>query len=200
LRSIAEAVAIRRKLAETNPDAFLPALATSLNNQSNRQSEMGQRAEALRSIAEAVAIRRKLAETNPDAFLPALAMSLNNQSNRQSEMGQRAEALCSIAEAVAIRRKLAETNPDAFLPDLAMSCGVWGQILIELAPAEAAEKFSEGIRIIAPFVNGLPQAFLPRGLQLAGAYVGACEAAGIEPDPEIASRIEVFLRLEREGG
>ena len=119
LASIREAVAIRRKLAEGNADAFLPDLASSLNNQSAMQSEMGQRGEALASIRGAVAIYRKLAEGNADAFRPDLAMSLNNQSAMQSDMGQRGEALASIRGAVAIYRKLAEGNADAFLPALA---------------------------------------------------------------------------------
>ena len=71
---------IRRQLAEARPDAFLPDLATSLNNLSDRLSDLGRREEALAAIEEAVAIRRQLAEARPDAFLPDLAMSLNNQS------------------------------------------------------------------------------------------------------------------------
>ena len=67
-----------------------PRLAGLLNNLSNRQSAMGDRASALESIAEAVGHYRKLAGSNPAAFLPDLALSLNNLSNRQSEMGDRA--------------------------------------------------------------------------------------------------------------
>ena len=60
--SIAEAVGHYRKLADSNPAAFLPDLALSLNNLSNRQSEMGERASALESIAEAVGHYRELAD------------------------------------------------------------------------------------------------------------------------------------------
>ena len=41
LAAIEEAVAIYRQLAEARPDAFLPDLAMSLNNQSNRLSAPG---------------------------------------------------------------------------------------------------------------------------------------------------------------
>ena len=75
-----------RKLADSNPAAFLPDLALSLNNLSNRQSEMGERASALESIAEAVGHYRKLAGSNPAAFLPGLALSLNNLSIRWSQL------------------------------------------------------------------------------------------------------------------
>jgi hypothetical protein len=43
------------------PDAFLPDLAASLNNQSLRLAGLGRREEALAAIEEAVTIRRDLA-------------------------------------------------------------------------------------------------------------------------------------------
>ena len=68
-----------RKLAQSNPAAFLPDLAMSLNNLGIRLSELGRREEALAIPAqEATEIYRKLAQSNPAAFLPDLAMSLNN--------------------------------------------------------------------------------------------------------------------------
>ncbi|MGH3625764.1 MAG: hypothetical protein ACRDQ5_28990, partial [Sciscionella sp.] len=65
-------------LVQTNPAAFLPDLAGSLNTLAVRQGEVGDRAGALDSITEAVTIRRALVQINPTAFLPDLAMSLNN--------------------------------------------------------------------------------------------------------------------------
>ncbi|MET9347714.1 hypothetical protein, partial [Streptomyces termitum] len=64
-----------RALAKANPDAYLPDLATSLSNLSNRLGGVGQRAEGLAAMEEAVRIRRALAEANPDAYLPDLATS-----------------------------------------------------------------------------------------------------------------------------
>ena len=48
LTAIEETVKIRRGLAAARPDAFLPDLATSLNNQSNTLSDLGRREDALR--------------------------------------------------------------------------------------------------------------------------------------------------------
>ena len=59
--------------SETRPDAFLPDLAESLNNQSARLPALGQPEEALAAVEQAVTIRRQLAEARPDAFLPDLA-------------------------------------------------------------------------------------------------------------------------------
>ena len=58
---------IRRMLAQTRPDAFLPDLARSLNNLGNRLNELGRREEALAATEEAVTIRRTLTQTRSDA-------------------------------------------------------------------------------------------------------------------------------------
>jgi hypothetical protein len=162
LASIAEAVRIRRALANADPAAFLPYLAMSLNNQSNRQSDLGQRVEALASIAEAVRHYRALAEANPIAFFPDLAMSLNNQANRERDMGQRAEAFSSIVEAVRHYQALAKANPDAFLPDLAMSLTNQANTQSDMGQrAEALASITEAVRIRRALADANPDAFLP---------------------------------------
>ncbi len=50
LAAIEEAVTIRRQLARDRPAAFLPDLATALNNQSGRLGELGRPEEALAAI------------------------------------------------------------------------------------------------------------------------------------------------------
>jgi tetratricopeptide (TPR) repeat protein len=49
-----EAVDIRRRLAQTRPDAFLPDLAASLNNSGAMLSNLGRREEALAASQETV--------------------------------------------------------------------------------------------------------------------------------------------------
>ena len=78
--------------AEASPDAFLPDLATSLNNQSLRLADLGRREEALAAIEQATGIYRQLAEARPDAFLPDLATSLNNLADTLSRFNRDAEA------------------------------------------------------------------------------------------------------------
>jgi tetratricopeptide (TPR) repeat protein len=111
LAAIGEAVTTYRQLADARPDAFLPDLAASLNNQSGCLSELGRREEALAAIGEAVTTYRQLADARPDAFLPDLAASLNNQSVFLSELGRREEALAAIGEAVTTYRQLADARP-----------------------------------------------------------------------------------------
>jgi len=162
LTSITKAVTAYRRLAEANPDAFLPDLAMSLNNLSNRQAEAGDRASALTSITKAVTAYRRLAEANPDAFLPDLAMSLNNLSGRQAEAGDRAGALTSITEAVTAYRRLAEANPAAFLPDLAGSLNNLSVSQAEVGDrAGALTSITEAVTAYRRLAEANPAAFLP---------------------------------------
>ncbi|MGV9976164.1 tetratricopeptide repeat protein, partial [Micromonospora wenchangensis] len=101
-----EAVRILRRLADTNPDTYLPDLAMSLNNLGNRLSELGRREQALTHTETATDIYRRLADTNPDTYLPNLAASLNNLGNRLSELGRREQALTHTETATDIYRRL----------------------------------------------------------------------------------------------
>ncbi|QXJ23628.1 tetratricopeptide repeat protein [Actinomadura graeca] len=162
LEAVTEAVEVYRTLAEARPDAFLPDLATSLNNQSGCLSDLGRREEALEAITEAVEVYRTLAEARPDAFLPDLAMSLNNQSNRLSDLGRREEALEAVTEAVEIRRTLAEARPDAFLPDLAAALNNQSNHLSGLGRREEAlEAIIEAVGVYRALAEARPDAFLP---------------------------------------
>ena len=90
----------KRKVAESQPEAFLPSLAASLSNLGTAQDALEQREAALFSTREAAHIYRKLTESRPDAFLPYLAHSLNNLSMAQSMLGQREAARASSQEAL----------------------------------------------------------------------------------------------------
>jgi tetratricopeptide (TPR) repeat protein len=162
LAAAKEAVDIRRRLAETHPDAFLPDLAMSLNNISVDLFNLGRREEALAATEESVNIGRRLAETRPDAFLPTLASSLNNISVDLFNLGRREEALAASQEALDIGRRLAETRPDAFLPDLAMSLNNLGNFLSNLGRREEALAASqEAVAIRRRLAETRPDAFLP---------------------------------------
>ena len=200
LKSAQEALGNYRKLAQANPDAYLPNLAGSLNNLGTMQSEMGQREAALESAQEAVEIRRKLAGANPDAYLPDLAMSLNNLGNRQSEMGQREAALESAQEAVGNYRNLAQANRDAYLPDLAMSFGAQGQKLRQYERfEESVAAFADAIRCVTAHFLRLPNAFAGLTGNLLSDYLRSCEAGQIEPNEGlIAPLLEVLQRYPKQ--
>ena len=94
-------MAIRRDLADADPDRYRPDLAQSLNNLGNRLSELGRFTEALPIAEQAVAIRRDLADADPDRYRPDLAQSLNNLAGRLGELDRFTEALPMAEHAVA---------------------------------------------------------------------------------------------------
>ncbi|MCB9388878.1 MAG: tetratricopeptide repeat protein [Acidimicrobiia bacterium] len=70
LQPATQAANLYRTLAEQNPAAYNPDLASALNNLAVRLSGVGRRDEALQPATEAVQLRRKLAEQNPAAYNP----------------------------------------------------------------------------------------------------------------------------------
>jgi tetratricopeptide (TPR) repeat protein len=93
LRSIREAVEIRRALASGDPASYAPELAESLNNLSVLLATVGDHQESLAFVEESVEIRRKLAAEGRGSYLPALASSVTNRANRLAEVGRLEEAL-----------------------------------------------------------------------------------------------------------
>jgi len=163
LAAIEHATGIFRRLAEDRPEAFLSALAKSLNNQSNCLGKLGRWEEALAAIEEAVLIDRRLAEDRPDAFLPDLAASLVNQSNRLANLQRREEALAAIQQATDICLQLVEDNhPDFRLLDLAMLRNNESACLADLGRwEEALPAIEHAADIFRRLVEDHPDAFLP---------------------------------------
>jgi tetratricopeptide (TPR) repeat protein len=197
LANSAEAVRIRRQLAEERPDVFLPHLATSLNNLSIGLGDLGRNEEALANAEEAVRIRRKLAEKRPDVFRPQLAASLNTLANRLSDLGRREDALLNAEEAVGIYRQVAETRPDAFLARLAQALGALGNILSAYRPGQALAPYAAAIRILTPFFARLPDAHSPLMQAIRSRYLQAAQAAGVSPDPTLLPAADsIFEKVE----
>ncbi|MGH3848406.1 MAG: tetratricopeptide repeat protein, partial [Pseudonocardiaceae bacterium] len=132
LAATQQAVEIRQRLAQANPAAYEPDLASSLNSLGVKLSKLGQHREALAATQQAVEIRQRLAQANPAAYDPDLASSLHNLGVDLSKLGQHREALAAADEAVQIRRRLAQANPAAYEPDLALSLHNLGNRLSEL--------------------------------------------------------------------
>ena len=114
-----EAVARYKALAEADPDAHLPNLASSLNNLGNHLAEAGDKQAALAPAQEAVTHYKALAEADPDAHLPDLAMSQSALAWGQTqETGQNSnaleEALAASENACRLYGHLAEKWPNIF--------------------------------------------------------------------------------------
>ncbi|WP_222598299.1 tetratricopeptide repeat protein, partial [Lentzea tibetensis] len=113
-----EATTHYRALTTDNP-AYLPNLASALNNLGIRYSEIGRHNDAVAPTEEAITHYRALAADNP-GYLPDLAMALTNLGNRYGNIGRHNDALTHSEEAVTLRRAQTADNP-AYLPDLAMA-------------------------------------------------------------------------------
>jgi hypothetical protein len=191
-----EATSIYRRLAETNPAAFLPDLAGLLSDLGMFLSRLGRRGDALAPAEEAVTIRRQLAQADPATYLPNLATSLNNLSNRLSELGRRGDALAPAEEAVTIRRQLAQADPATYLPRLATSLTNLGNRLSELgrrgdalAPAEEAVTIRRGL------VQANPAAYLP-DLAMSLNNVAAV-LSGLGRRDDAVARVEEAVTIRR---
>jgi tetratricopeptide (TPR) repeat protein len=162
LTAASEALAIRRELAASRPDAFLPDLAMSLNNCGNILSKLGRGEEALAAAGEALEIYRELAASKRGTFLPYVAASQNNYGIRLSELARKEEALGSAGEALKIYRELAAKSPDSFLPDVAMSLNNYGNRLSELGRREdALAAAREALDVYRELAATKPDSFLP---------------------------------------
>jgi Tetratricopeptide repeat len=145
-----EAVQFYRELVGRKRDAFLPDLASALNNMSAYLSNLGRRDEALAASEEAVQFYRELVGRNRDAFLPDLrdaflpdlGSALSNLGNRFSNLGRRDEALAASEEAVQFYRELVGRNR-FFLPDLASALNNMSAYLSNLGRRDEALAASE---------------------------------------------------------
>jgi tetratricopeptide (TPR) repeat protein len=138
-------VEILRKLASARPDAFLPDLATSLNNLGGMLSHLGRREDALSATQEAVEILRKLASARPDAFLPDLATSLGLLGSIESASGQAQRAALTTLEAMQCLLPSLQRWPDASKP---LGAALAQQYI------EACEqaKLAPDIQVLRPFL------------------------------------------------
>jgi hypothetical protein len=114
-----EALKSAHTLAKTNPEAYLPNVATTLNNLGLLQADRHELAGAAASYREALDLWRRLAKANPEAYLPDVATTLNNLGVLQADRHELAGAEASYREALDAYRRLAEVNPEAYLPNVA---------------------------------------------------------------------------------
>jgi len=160
--SYTEALSLRRKLAEANPEAYLPDVAMTLNNLAILYRATQRMREAETSYTEALSLYRKLAEANPEAYLPDVAMTLNNLANLYSDTQRMRDAETSYTEALSLRRKLAEANPEAYLPDVAMTLNNLALLYRDTQRMREAEtSYTEALSLYRKLAEANPEAYLP---------------------------------------
>ena len=152
-----EIVEIVRLRAHDSRDSKIKMrLALSLNNLSNRLSDIGRWEDALSAIDEATGMCRTLDNSDSDIFGGSLAMCLNNRALHLSRLGNLEEALAANQEATDIYRGLTVAYP-AYHPDLAMSLNNLSNRLADLgsrveglAAAEEATRVYRKLSVMIP--------------------------------------------------
>ncbi|TDB73182.1 tetratricopeptide repeat protein [Micromonospora sp. KC723] len=193
-----ETVAIRRRLAEADPAAHLPALAMALHSLGTHLLDVGRSAQALPVSRQAVDLFRELATADPDEHGPELALVLNSLGIVLSRLGRHAEALAISREAVDLFRELAANDPDEYLSGLAMVQHNLGIRLSRLGRNEEALALGrENVELYRHLVDVDPAAHLPEfALALTGlgarlSHLGRQEEA-LVPTEEAAA---IYRRL-----
>jgi len=151
-----------RCLAEAKSKAFLPKIATTLNNLANVHLEIGKYDSAHQEYEESLVIRKELAEVTPEEFLPDVAQVLNNLANLYQKEGNYDLALEKYKDSLKIKRSLAKSNPDAFLPDLAGTLNNLGVLYYKKEEYSLALKeYREALKIRQRLAESNPDTFLP---------------------------------------
>ena len=158
-----EALQILRELTKKNPEAYLPDVATSLNNLGNLLCNTNDLKKAQDYQEEALQIRRELAKQNPGAYLPKVATSLNNLGNLLRNTNDLKKAQDYYEEALRILRKLAQQNPEAYKPDVATSLNNLGVLLCDTNDLKKAQDYQEeALQILRKLAQQNPGAYLPK--------------------------------------
>ena len=157
-----EALQIHRELAQQNPEAYLPRVATSLNNLGVLLHNTNDLKKAQDYYEEALQIHRELAQQNPEAYLPDVATSLNNLGVLLHNTNDLKKAQDYQEEALQIRRELAQKNPEAYLPDVAESLNNLGSLLRDTNDLKQAQDYQEeALQIRRELAQKNPEAYLP---------------------------------------
>jgi tetratricopeptide (TPR) repeat protein len=107
-----------RELEKTNPAAYRPYTAGTLNNLANLYSRIQRLKEAEAAYQEALQIWRELANTNPAAYRSDIAMTLDALGSLYRDTQRPKEAEAAYLETLDIDRELAQANPAAYQPRL----------------------------------------------------------------------------------
>lgn len=119
-------VALKRRLAAAQPDAYEPALVSALVALSHRLAELGRHDEGLRVADEAVDLAEALDERLPGSHRWTYAWALSNLAMRLSNLGDHNGALAVGQESVEIYRAIDRSDPGG-------RAGGLGNALVNLA-------------------------------------------------------------------
>ena len=121
IRLYERALDIYRRLAKSNPQAYEPNVAVTLNNLAILYKNTQRFTEGEVMYKEALEIRRRLAKSNPQAYEPDVSATLNNLASLYYETQRLTEGETMYKEALVFYRRLAKSNPQTYEPKVAMT-------------------------------------------------------------------------------
>jgi len=143
-----EALAIRRRLAQSNPQAYEPDVAGTLNNLASLYLNTHRFSESEEMYKEALAICRRLGQANPQAYEPDVALTLNNLASLYLDTHRFSESEEMYKEVLTLYRRLAQSNPQAYEPYLAGTLYNIGLLKVKAEQyADAISPFEEALNI-----------------------------------------------------
>ena len=157
-----EALGICRRLAESNPQAYEPDVAHTLNNLANLYSDTQRFEESETLYLEALEISRRLAKDNPQAYEPDVARTLNNLAILYKNTQRFIESETLYLEALETYRRLAKGNPQAYEPNVAMMLNNLAILYWKTQRFEESETlYLEALEIRRHLAKDNPQVFEP---------------------------------------
>ena len=150
-------------LARTDPNAYQPKVAATLNNLAILYSDTQRPKEAEDACKAALDIYGALDKTNPNAYQPDVAETLNNLAFLYWHTQRLKEAESSFKESVDIFRVLAKANPNAYQPDVAEKLYNLATFYKDVQRLnEAEDAYREALEIYRDLAKANPSIYQPK--------------------------------------
>jgi protein O-mannosyl-transferase len=162
-RQYEEAVRLYRQLAQQNPDAYLPNLASTLGNLGNLARRQNRFDEASQHYSEALLDYRRLEGTNPEPHQVNIATTYNNLGDIYRLESRWDEADQNYEEALKIYRRLAQKNPNPHLLNVALTLNnLAGIERRQNRLEEASQRYEEALTVDRELAQQFPERCLPQ--------------------------------------
>jgi tetratricopeptide (TPR) repeat protein len=151
-----------RQLAKSNPAAYQPDVARTLNNLALLYNRTQRLKEAEAAFQDALDLFRELSKSNSAAYQPDAAATLNNLANLYRQTQRLKEAEAAYDEALEVYRQLANSDPAAYRSYVAVTLNNLANLYRQtqrLKEAEAA--FQEALDIRRQLAKSNPAAYQP---------------------------------------
>ncbi len=162
IRLYERALDIYRRLAKSNPQAYEPNVAVTLNNLAILYKNTQQFTESEAMYKEALETYRRLAKSNPQAYEPYVAGTMSNLANLYSDTQRLTESEAMYKEALEIYRRLANSNPQAYEPYVALTLNNLASLYRKTQQSTESETmYKEALEIRRRLAKSNPLAYEP---------------------------------------